>query len=308
MDARITKTRLSNLLSYDWLKIIGAIAAAVLLICVLFTTIATRAGEERLYKIYAYGTVSAGEDEGTVSEILLRNQVFSYDIADVSVEVFGTGQYSEAAYTARRMAGEGTVMFVNNRETLSEEEEVTSEFRTLIGSYEDGLALDVAQWLEDCESYLQRFFGEDWRAGTLDEEEAEACFLARNAEDNRYRSEEKRAQGIEDEKARLEKLRTDYIFLLECFENQTFTLIEAENADGERKSYAIGVGGLPGISDLFYYTYEEEGATVRSAEDLCMLLFRNDYDAGAGAQTQRDLRFETVSFLRYLAETYGEKQ
>lgn len=43
MDARITKQRLANMLSYDWLKIIGAIALAAVVFCVFFMMIATRA-------------------------------------------------------------------------------------------------------------------------------------------------------------------------------------------------------------------------------------------------------------------------
>ena len=43
MDAKITKQRLGLLLSYDWIKIIGICAAAVLVWALLFTTMATRA-------------------------------------------------------------------------------------------------------------------------------------------------------------------------------------------------------------------------------------------------------------------------
>lgn len=38
MDAKITKQRLGLLLSYDWIKIIGICAAAVLVWALLFTT------------------------------------------------------------------------------------------------------------------------------------------------------------------------------------------------------------------------------------------------------------------------------
>ncbi len=36
MDARITKQRLSNMLSYDWLKILAAIAAAALALALFY--------------------------------------------------------------------------------------------------------------------------------------------------------------------------------------------------------------------------------------------------------------------------------
>lgn len=308
MDAKITKNRLSNLISYDWIKILLSIVAAVLVICVFFTTIKTRAREEQLYKIYGYGSVSSGSAETSLADDLKEKGVFSYDVLDVSVEVFGTGQYSGAAFTARRMAGEGSVMFLSDRETVSEENEsgTTSELREYIGGNPDGAALDVAQWLTDCENYLVRFFGENWREGTLDEAETEACFLDRNAEDNRYRKEDARADGIEDEKARLEKLRADYIYVLGCFDEGKLTQISLTNSDGGTKAYAVGFHNFANLSDLLYYTYEEEdGTTVRTAEKLCMILFSNDDDVGKGAETENDLRFETISFLRYLVETYG---
>ena len=54
MDARITKQRLANLISYDWLKILVTIAAFVLVLVVLFTTTATRPAKEQQIAIYAH--------------------------------------------------------------------------------------------------------------------------------------------------------------------------------------------------------------------------------------------------------------
>ena len=63
MDAKITKSRLANLLSYDWLKIIAAILAVVFLLIVFFTTIKTRAREEQIYTVYAYSTTDSVSNE-----------------------------------------------------------------------------------------------------------------------------------------------------------------------------------------------------------------------------------------------------
>ena len=44
---------------------------------------------------------------------------------------------------------------------------------------------------------------------------------------------------------------------------------------------------------------------MRSSDDICLVLLVNDYDQGKGGDVENDLRFETVSFLRYLFEEYG---
>ena len=53
MDARITKQRLGNLLSYDWLKMLIAIVIAVFLIILLFTMTATRVTNAQTFAVYA---------------------------------------------------------------------------------------------------------------------------------------------------------------------------------------------------------------------------------------------------------------
>ena len=52
------------------------------------------------------------------------------------------------------------------------------------------------------------------------------------------------------------------------------------------------------MTELYYYTVEKEGETVRTAEDLTLILFDNkDWDG--------DLKYDTISFLRYVAQHYG---
>ena len=54
MDAKITKTRLGLLLSYDWIKIVGSWVAVVLLWLLIFTMTATRATTGQSFELYAY--------------------------------------------------------------------------------------------------------------------------------------------------------------------------------------------------------------------------------------------------------------
>lgn len=324
MDARITKSRLANLFSYDWLKIIAAILAVVFLLIVFFTTIKTRARSEQEFIVYAYSTTKSvsggdadmtllsGEDTSTFADDLLGSSALSYDVLSVEFENFGSDQYSETLFSSRRMAGLGTVMLVSDYispDKDPEETELVSTLDLLFSSMTDNFAYDTVEFLADCEEYLVRFFGEDWKTGALNEEEAEACFLARNEEDNRYHLASQKKQGIEDEKARLEKLREDYIFVTEtCFGSGVFEHTEVTLLDDEGEetsgTYAVNIGALPSLHKLVYHNEtrtDSEGNEqyVRSGEDICLIIFKNP------DRLESDLRFETISFLRYLYEEYG---
>lgn len=308
MDAKITKDRLSNLLSYDWLKIVAAILGAVCLLSVLFTTMRTRPRDNQIFAVYAYTDLQRGLEESRVGEDMLEKGVFSYDILKTQAESFNGNMYSGMAFNARRAAGEGTVMFISDVRKPAEEgkEPVKSALQTLAGDMIEkdasgnermGLFLDPQKFFSDCEAYLQRFFGENWQTGALDEGEAEACFLARNGRDKRYKNEESIKKGIEDEKARLIKLRDDLIAVTAMFESGKFNFVSVK---GENKEHvcAVNVGKLGGLSNVYYYTEEENGTTVRKTDAVCLTIFDN-------GDRQGDLKYETVSFFRYLGEHFN---
>lgn len=300
MDARITKHRLGNLLSYDWLKILAAIAAAVLVLCVFFTTVRTRPRDGQVFYVYAYKDLSSGTDGIYLGDRILSQHVFSYEILSTSVESFQGNSYGDAALTARRAAGEGTVMFVSDNDEYNEDGTIKtlSAFKNFAKSESD-VFLDIEKYLADCEAYLMRFYGAEWRTGELNKDEADACFLARNKNDKRYLTEKKLHAGLGDEYARFAKLREDYLELLALLENGTFSLSYSEDEGGKEVAYGIGLGNLSGLSDLYYYTVKRGDETVRTAETVNLMLFDN-HNHGA------DLKFETVSFLCYLAERYAK--
>ena len=54
MDAKITKKRLNIFLSYDWIKILLAAVAAILVWSLIFTTAATRVTQAQNFTIFNY--------------------------------------------------------------------------------------------------------------------------------------------------------------------------------------------------------------------------------------------------------------
>lgn len=308
MDARITKQRLANMLSYDWLKILGAIALAAAILCVFFVMIATRATDGQTFYVYAYDGLSTGRDFSRLETDLLDKRVFGYDVLKTGSESFKkSGIYGDSVFTARRSAGEGRVMFVNDVRTTDEEGKVSS---TLLGfiDYEGtaqesfGLFLDPEVFLSDCEKYLVQFFGEK-----LDSEEPDAAatrkvFLERNGKDKRYRTEAKKEAGIRDEVKRLKKLRDDYLSVkAEMGETLSFVTYETEI-----KTHAVGFSmDKLNLTGLVYHTVEteEEGVKTESQsnQNIALCIFNN-------GEREGDLKYETVNFLAYLLRTYGTAQ
>lgn len=307
MDARITKQRLANLLSYDWLKIIVAIVFATLGLVVFFTTVKTRPRKTQRFSIYGYRELVEGGSSSEVTD-QVKKGVLSYDILDVELENFGTGQYSETAFMARRSTELGTVMFTTTNLAETEEgEEPVTVLQALTGGRVTELTLDLKLYMSDCENYLIRFFGENWQEGALNEAEAEKCFLARNGKDRRFRSDEKKQAGIALEQERLLALREDFIAVSGYLADGTVGYSYVTDDKGEQRAAGFSLGGLSQLRKLFYYTVKDaNGASVQSTQNICLVLFRNDEDAGKRADlVENDLRYEPISFLRYVVEKFG---
>lgn len=333
MDARITKSRLANLLSYDWLKIVIAVAVSIVGLALVFSLVSTRPTNAQYFTVYVREDLSVGKDFSSMADTLKEKDVFSYDTLDVRVESFSGNEYAGAAFSARRAAGEGTVMLLSDNRIYETDDEgnfVTDEetgepivqteselyayaFGSAVTDPEAvaGGAIDTEAYLVWCEQYLAGFYEDgDWENGAIDEAAVRQSFLARNGSDKRYKTAAKREQGVADERARIEKLREDYLFVCRQFlpveEGGTgllkHTVYEETAEDGSVRRVACGValGGLERIKDFVYYTDADGTAT---AESVNLVLLYNNY-----TNHGNDLRFEAISLMRYLVETYGEAQ
>lgn len=305
MDARITKQRLANMLSYDWLKILGAIALAAVFFCVFFMMFATRATDGQTFYIYAYNGLTVGGDFNGLENELKNKSVFSYDILNVGSESFKNDTiYGNSVFTARRSAGEGRVMFVNDVRTTGEDGKESSILLSFIekegtSAENFSLFLDPQVFLSGCEVYLQEFFGENLLE-ELNKEKARAVFMERNGKDKRFRSAAKKEEGVKQEEARLEKLKEDYLSVKEAVENESLGFVKYTGF--EEKEHVIGFSMKSlNLIPLVYYTEEEEGNEVLRNRDVALCIFNNKEREG-------DLKYETVNFLAYLLEKYGASQ
>ncbi|MDE6411998.1 MAG: hypothetical protein K2L02_05660 [Clostridia bacterium] len=302
MDARITKQRLANMLTYDWLKILGTIALAAVVFCVFFMMIATRATVGQTYYIYVYSGLTVGGDFNGLKDDLKNKSVFSYDILDLGSESFNnSGVYGSTAFSARRSAGEGRVMFVSDDRTTDEN---GKEFSTLLSFIDNegtsaesfALFLDPQVFLNDCEKYLQKFFGENL-SGELNREQARSTFMERNGKDKRFRSAAKKEAGVKQEEARLEKLKKDFLTVREAVDTESLGFVKYTGFGEKEHVIGFSMESLH-LTKLVYYTEKDEDREVVTNSKIALCIFNNKEREG-------DLKYETVNFLAYLLEKYG---
>ena len=300
MDARITKQRLANMLSYDWLKIVGVIALAVLFFCAFFMMIGKRPTDGQKFYVYCYEGLNVGGDYGSLADDMRQKDVFGYEILDIGSERFTTsGLYGGTVFTARRSVGEGRVMFVKDVRTTDAEGKESSVLLNFLndeGTPQESFRMftDPQAFLEDCKSYLQAFFGEDL-AGQLNHDKARETFLARNAKDARFRTAAKKEEGIRKEEERLTLLRDDYVFVA----SQIGLTLDYVSYTTSVKTHTIGFSMKNlNLTKLVYYTEKQEDEEVLKHEGVALCLFNNGKREG-------DLKYETVNFIAYLVRKYS---
>lgn len=302
MDARVTKQRLSVLLSYDWLKILGVIAVTVAALIVFFTVISTRPTVAQKYEVYSYGgLIPAAESEELKDRL---DERFSYDILSVSVETFNEGSMASQALTARRGVLEGSAVFVSaysaDENTLSAFDQIC--YMGVINRPEEGVIEDVGLFynietlMKDAESYLARFFGEEWEtASSPDEGKVRESFLSRNGKDKRFKTEAQKEEGISLERERVLSIRKNYLAVREAFERGGLTVTRFKT-ERNPEGYPVGInlGRLSRLNDLFYYN-NAEGKP--SKDEVTLLLFNN-------GEEYEDAKYESFALISYLLEAY----
>lgn len=320
MDARITKQRLGNLLSYDWLKMLFTVAVIVVAVILLFMMTATRVTNAQTFSVYAYTDVKTGNGFNSVAGTLKNRNVLSYDILETKTESFREDDRYDI-FGLRRTTGEGTVMFVSdvrvyktdeNGETVLDEDgnpEIGTEsalYTLAMGGavnpdrYTAAVVYDTQYYFDMCEEYLAGFFGEGLTNAEPDADAVRDSFLTRNGKDKRFKTNAAREAGIAEERQRLIDLKDDYLFVMGLFEDGTYrhTVYEGTDSDGVAytSSLGINIGKLSRISELAYYT-DGEGRALTDQLNL-VILYNNFHEANG-------LLYESVTFLRFLYEEYA---
>ena len=306
MDAKITKKRLSRMLSYDWVKMVVIAAAIIILWTLIFTMTATRITPAQQYTVFNYdGNLSFRftKFEDAYDEAYEKG-IFSHEVLEnTKFDMTTAGSDIHTVMDARMQTDEGDAIFVSKQwdpDTGVEQEDGTVKYeytylQTFIARYSYYL-YDINDYLAYMETYLNGYYknaqgNPDYRNGVLDVEKVEADFREREKGDKRFKTEKQKKAGVLKDIERIEKYRAALIQFNEYVDQGVialeYTTIKAKDENGEEvvildnKAYSINLcptEATSGLKDYVAYIKtekDEEGADVRveTAANMQLCLF-----------------------------------
>lgn len=302
MDNKITKRRLSHLFSYDWLAMIVWFVAIVFAWQLVFQVTSVKITRGQSFKYFIDYTISYKNPE-TFVQMLADDNVFDpINILSVEQEDLYSGQND--VLFARLDVSDGDVIFTD---TVKDQDGIGRAQRII----DSGYVYTLDYLLRDAVNYLNSFKTD----GQFDDDKIQAHFLDRMKNDNRFRTDQEKADGLVLEKQRLVKLDKevlDFEYLLNCGEDVFYeytrfsqTLeqsseenkqdfinsVEREKKEGrENARYGIDlyalVGGVDKLSTSTFFSVGQE----QTAENVVLLAFNF-------LSKQPDEQFEVITFI-----------
>lgn len=309
MDNRITKKRLSDFLSYDWIIMIIAAVAAIVVWELIYSMSATRLSVGQQFKYYTdedLYTFNTSSIYNLLDVNLSENgKTFSYDVLSVNEESL-TKDYN--VLTVRLSVQEGDAIFTST----TEKEDATVRAKSVI---DENPVYDFSALLDSAKNYLAQFKdGEEFSDAKI-----RAYFDDRMQGDKRFKTEEQKEEGRINEIGRIKKLASDVDDFEKLLAAENSALFykyvkyeQASNGDendayygssykNEKEKgeliYGLNMGALTGgkqnVSD--YLTLADSD----SAENVVLVLF--DFSS-----YQPDLQYEEISFTITLVKEFSD--
>ena len=325
MDAKITKKRLSRLLSYDWLKIVGLAVAVIIFWNLIFTMTATRVRPSQQFTVFNhYANRSFSDDFYSEFSKALKGDVFSYEVMETTNnDLSMAGENTLTLIESRLSTNEGDVMLIPNvpdADTAYEEEGETkykmNYLQSFLRAYRPYIYdLDPEEengYFYDLKTYLNGYYTEGYAtAESLDEVKVEKDFRdrARANGDKRFKTEEQLAQGAKKDIERVKKYR-DALVKLEshlALGLVEFTDVTVYNNDGSplyEGKFALNLcpnkDTMGNLKKQFSYQVtekDEEGKDqVRiTAENMNVMFFKT-------AGTEKSFEYESLLYVVDLIE------
>lgn len=311
MDNKITKKRLNDMFSYEWIAMLVVIIAVIFVWEVLFGIFSVKLSVGQQFK-YFFDYEVDGSGRSPILYAVSENQTFSYDIIKFEAEDLTE---NDTVLISRLKTQDGDAIF-----TSTAENQGYVRAKTIIDNT-DFTVYDFERLLSDAKDYLRTFLKDEFSGSTADptvyenlsEEKIENYFLKRMKSDNRYRKKDAKQSGKEQEKARIKKLCrevSDFEYLLgatygtdiffrytrfgqTCEKNPSDSVsanrYAAEVAAGrENAIYGINMEKLVGgrHSSAEYAKLIDK----TDAKDVALMVF--DF-----RRYQPDLQYETISFV-----------
>ncbi len=313
MDNKVTKKRISDVLSYDWILILIVTAVAIFIMEILFSFFLVKPTIGQSFEFLCDRNVNYASVSGYYNSVFDRKETFSFDILDNNCfQILDTYDIVSARLETQQADAMVTDSHDDGKGKIRVKELID------LGNY----VYDLNKLLSDAKEYLKTFL-EDKELNPLDysllsENLIEEHFRERMYGDNRFRSEENILNGIKEEKKRIEKLCKDTADLEYLLENHTeifYTYRQFEqayfSADERKKSayeekynlstekkYALKIDALTNgeknTSDYFKLKTSEDF----SSKDVVFVVF--DFK-----EYQEDLQYETISLLITIVKDFS---
>lgn len=321
MDNKLTKSRLSNLLAYEWIAMMITIVVAIVVLEFIFNASAARLTTGQQFNYYYDTTIYSGNDKA-FKQFLEDKNTFSYDIINVSGEGL-TDQYNTLPLRTSVQAAD---IMITELTDVPDNNKLMRRANLHIDSQSIS---SIEKLVKNAKEYVKPFVTDlvNLNAPTLNEQAIEENFNKRMAGDNRYRfNKEERAKGLALEKERIIKLCkdiSDLEYLMERDESlpenqklfysykkytQTCNALAEDSSERQRyeqllaneqvERYGLRVDRLltnknkKNPSDFF----KKVGGG--SAQDVVILAF--DF-----TKYQPDLQYETLSFITMVVREFG---
>ena len=324
MDNKLTKRRLSDYLSYEWILMIVVAVVMIVVWEFAYTVGAVRLTVGQDFKYYYDESISS-LSATDFDDLLTSDGTFSYDVLKRHYETL-TSDYN--VLSIRLSIQEGDVLITDSKEP---EEGATGDERLIraksaIDNFDYNIyCLDTM--LSDAITYLNQFVdGEvvgnyQVDIAKLNDSKINDLFLERMKKDNRFRSEEQKQEGFKLEKGRIEKLLkevSDFKYFLDNAPDSAFyrytkysqTFEYTENAEEkanyetrmnkeisegrENARYAINAAGLTGGAHNPSEYFKMSGAD--NADNVVIMAFNF-------LEYQPHLQFEVISFFNTVIRT-----
>ena len=331
MDAKITKTRISRMLSYDWLKIVIASVAAIVVWSLVFTMSATRITPAQQFTVFNYvGNVGfSATDFNNLYSKAFNDGIFSYEVIELTQNDLATNkEYAGTLMEARTAVEEGDVIFVadiDNPDTAQKDEngEIIGYERTYVESLLWGYRAYLYElnpekegsFFYQMEEYLDGFYTEGWEnEESLNQDKVKAEFRKRVKKDKRFKTEKQLLQGEKDDIARIEKYRDALAQFYAWLDEGIISFTNTALVDGEytvEGMYTVNLcpdeskmGGLKKYVAYYEEVVEdadvetgEEGKThyVQTAKNMSVGFFRFK-------GVEEGFQYESLLFVNYVIE------
>lgn len=299
MDAKITKQRISRMLSYDWLKIIGLALAVILGWMFIFTVTATPVLPSQQFTIFSYYCNAPITDIYRArQEGMIASQVFSHEVLEI--KTYDLSEQPSMAHTllqTRLSTNEGDLLFVpkSTDYTVSVVEDEKKKYpltyvETAFASYSPQL-FELETYFANMSAWLDGWYDGGHQSGTLNEEKIQSDFIAKvtKNKDKRYKSAKAKQEGAVQEVERVRKYKNAYDVVQKAIAGGLVTLehLQVRNADGTpmldeagnlvcEGKYALNLcPNAPTTKMQDWYQYNsatiEEDTVKLSAKNMCVM-------------------------------------